>query len=89
MPISTDSAPSRWSLSQVPGGFVGVDIFFVISGYLITSLILGEMREGRFSLLGFYERRIPRIFPAPFAVLAVSSALPLLLFLPREAARWR
>ena len=42
------------------------------------------MREGRFSLLGFYERRIRRIFPALFAVLAVSSALALLLFFPRE-----
>jgi peptidoglycan/LPS O-acetylase OafA/YrhL len=71
-------------VSQVSGGSVGVDIFFVIAGYLITSLILGEMREGRFSLLGFYERRIRRIFPALFAVLAVSSALALLLFFPRE-----
>jgi peptidoglycan/LPS O-acetylase OafA/YrhL len=62
-------------VSQVSGGFVGVDIFFVISGYLITSLILGEMAEGRFSLLSFYERRIRRIFPALFLVLAVSSVL--------------
>ena len=62
-------------VSQVSGGFVGVDIFFVISGYLITSLILGEMAEGRFSLPSFYERRIRRIFPALFAVLAVSSVL--------------
>ena len=58
-------------VSQVSGGFVGVDIFFVISGYLITSLILGEMADGRFSLLSFYERRIRRIFPALFDVLAV------------------
>ena len=58
-------------VSPVSGGFVGVDIFFVISGYLITSLILGEMAEGRFSLAGFYERRIRPIFPALFAVLAV------------------
>jgi peptidoglycan/LPS O-acetylase OafA/YrhL len=71
-------------VSQIPGGFVGVDIFFVISGYLITSLILGEMSEGRFSLLGFYERRIRRIFPALFTVLAFSSVMALLLFLPRE-----
>ena len=51
------------------GGFVGVDVFFVISGYLITGLILKEMGEGRFSLRQFYERRIRRIFPALFAML--------------------
>jgi peptidoglycan/LPS O-acetylase OafA/YrhL len=71
-------------VKQIPGGFVGVDIFFVISGYLITSLILGEMSEGRFSLLRFYERRVRRIFPALFAVLAFCSVVALLLFLPRE-----
>ena len=71
-------------VSQVSGGFVGVDIFFVISGYLITSLILGEMAEGRFSLLSFYERRIRRIFPALFAVLAFCVVLASILFLPRE-----
>jgi peptidoglycan/LPS O-acetylase OafA/YrhL len=52
------------------GGFVGVDVFFVISGYLITSLILPEVKEGRFSIASFYERRARRIFPALFAVLA-------------------
>ena len=71
-------------VSQVSGGFVGVDIFFVISGYLITSLILGEVAEGRFSLLSFYERRIRRIFPALFLVLAVSSVLALRLFMPPD-----
>jgi peptidoglycan/LPS O-acetylase OafA/YrhL len=71
-------------VSRVSGGFVGVDIFFVISGYLITSLILGEMAEGRFSLASFYERRIRRIFPALFAVLAVCVVVAALLFLPRE-----
>jgi peptidoglycan/LPS O-acetylase OafA/YrhL len=71
-------------VSQVSGGFVGVDIFFVISGYLITSLLLGEIAEGRFSLAGFYERRIRRIFPALFAVLAFCMAVATILFLPRE-----
>ena len=52
------------------GGFVGVDIFFVISGYLITSLILGEMSRGEFTLAGFYERRARRILPALFLVIA-------------------
>lgn len=46
------------------GGFVGVDVFFVISGYLITSIILLKLQQGRFSLLGFYERRARRILPA-------------------------
>jgi peptidoglycan/LPS O-acetylase OafA/YrhL len=69
---------------QVSGGFVGVDIFFVISGYLITWLILGEMAERRFSLAGFYERRVRRIFPALFAVFAFCMALASIRFLPRE-----
>ena len=46
------------------GGFVGVDVFFVISGYLITTIILGEMLEGRFTISGFYVRRARRILPA-------------------------
>lgn len=54
------------------GGFVGVDIFLVLSGYLIGGLILGEIDEGRFSLVGFYERRVRRILPALLAMLAVS-----------------
>jgi peptidoglycan/LPS O-acetylase OafA/YrhL len=51
------------------GGFVGVDVFFVISGYLITSLIIAEKRAGHFSLLKFYERRAWRILPALFLVI--------------------
>ncbi len=46
------------------GGFVGVDVFFVISGFLITSLILKDLDAGTFSLTGFWERRIRRIMPA-------------------------
>jgi peptidoglycan/LPS O-acetylase OafA/YrhL len=62
------------------GGFVGVDVFFVISGFLITSLIAGEIREGRFSIAHFYERRVRRIFPALFAmVLACAAVAPFLL----------
>ena len=51
------------------GGYVGVDIFFVISGYLITSIILAEKQAGKFTLLNFYERRARRILPALFIVL--------------------
>ena len=51
------------------GGFVGVDVFFVISGYLITTIILSEMERGTFSLLNFYERRARRILPALFFVM--------------------
>lgn len=53
------------------GGFVGVDIFFVISGYLITGIIAREIGENRFSLAGFYERRVRRILPALFVMMAV------------------
>ena len=52
-----------------PGGYIGVDIFFVISGYLITSILAAELRQGQWSLAGFYARRILRIFPALFLVL--------------------
>jgi peptidoglycan/LPS O-acetylase OafA/YrhL len=54
---------------QVPGGFVGVDIFFVISGFLITSIITKEMEERTFSFATFYARRARRIFPALAVVL--------------------
>jgi len=51
------------------GGFVGVDVFFVISGYLISSLILGDLDQRRFSIVGFYERRARRILPSLFFVM--------------------
>ena len=53
----------------LPGGFIGVDVFFVISGYLITGLILKAQSATGFSLLIFYSRRIKRIFPAMILVL--------------------
>ncbi|ECT3507180.1 acyltransferase, partial [Salmonella enterica subsp. enterica serovar Reading] len=55
--------------SILPGGFVGVDIFFVISGYLITSIILKSASSNSFSYVEFYKRRIIRIFPALSIVL--------------------
>lgn len=56
----------------VPGGFIGVDVFFVISGFLITSLILKDLEAGKFTLINFWERRARRIIPAAVVmVLAV------------------
>jgi peptidoglycan/LPS O-acetylase OafA/YrhL len=66
------------------GGFVGVDIFFVISGYLITGIVAREIAAGQFSLLNFYERRIRRIFPALFVMLAFSALAALIIHLPAE-----
>ncbi len=56
------------------GGYVGVDVFFVISGYLITTILHSEIRDGRFSIVRFYERRARRILPALFFVCAVTAA---------------
>ena len=68
----------------VSGGFIGVDIFFVISGYLITSILLKELESGSFTLLGFYERRIRRILPALFFVLLVCLPFAWMWLLPHE-----
>ncbi|WP_077146743.1 acyltransferase family protein [Sphingopyxis sp. KK2] len=62
-------------LTAIPGGFVGVDIFFVISGYLISRIILKEMDGDRFTLTGFYRRRALRILPALLVMLAVVLAV--------------
>jgi peptidoglycan/LPS O-acetylase OafA/YrhL len=70
------------------GGFVGVDIFFVISGYLITSLVAGEMAQGTFSLVRFYVRRIRRIFPALLAMLAVVTAAACFFLFPADLVRY-
>ncbi len=64
------------------GGFVGVDMFFVISGYLITSIILKEKQASTFTLVGFYERRARRILPALFVVMCTCLALGWLWLLP-------
>lgn len=77
----------HFGVSGFGGGFVGVDVFFVISGFLITSLIFGELREGRFSVLRFYERRVRRIFPALFVVMAATLIVAILVFLPADLLR--
>ncbi|MFT3670909.1 acyltransferase family protein [Aestuariivirga sp.] len=66
------------------GGYVGVDVFFVISGYLITSIILAEFQDGSFSFARFYERRARRILPALYLVMAVSLPAGLLLLYPTD-----
>lgn len=71
-------------LKQFSGGFVGVDVFFVISGYLITSIILAEIEQGTFSLRNFYDRRARRILPALFFVLLVSLPLAWIWLLPQD-----
>ena len=68
--------------SEFSGGFVGVDVFFVISGYLITTIILSEKENGTFSLVNFYERRARRIIPALFLVLLISTLLSWLWLSP-------
>ena len=66
------------------GGFTGVDIFFVISGYLITGIILGELRRGTFTFRRFYERRVRRIFPALALVLIVTTAAAWFILTPGQ-----
>ena len=71
----------------VPGGFVGVDIFFVISGFLISSIIFRGLQRDRFSFTGFYANRIKRIFPALLLVLGVCAVFGWFSLLPDEYAQ--
>lgn len=66
------------------GGFVGVDVFFVISGYLITTIILAELEKGQFSIINFYERRARRILPALFFVMFVCLLFAWFWLLPND-----
>jgi peptidoglycan/LPS O-acetylase OafA/YrhL len=72
----------RW----LPGGFVGVDVFFVISGYLITSIIFNDCQGDKFSLLKFYQRRIARIFPAFFTVALATLVGARFIYTPQDYA---
>ncbi len=69
-----------------PGGFVGVDIFFVISGFLIGSLVLSEIQDGTFRLVDFWERRIRRIFPALAVVVIVTFIAGSIWMVPQHFA---
>lgn len=74
--------------SFLPRGFLGVDIFFVISGYLITSILLNDLAKQQFSLVQFYERRARRILPALSLVLIVTTAFAWFWLLPHELKRF-
>jgi peptidoglycan/LPS O-acetylase OafA/YrhL len=70
--------------SLVPGGYVGVDVFFVISGFLITQIIASQRDAGRFRFVDFYRRRARRILPAYFTVTAVIAVAAAIILLPRD-----
>lgn len=70
----------------LPGGYIGVDVFFVLSGYLITSLLVGDMESGRFTFIGFWVRRSRRILPALVLVVLCALAAGWVLLLPDDYA---
>ncbi len=74
----------HYGVTGFSGGFVGVDIFFVLSGYLISSIIFDKLEKGRFEFGNFYFRRIRRLFPVYVVVMAVTFALAYAFMLPRE-----
>lgn len=75
---------SAFGAKLLPGGFLGVDVFFVISGYLITAIVLSEVTDGSWSLTRFYERRARRILPALFAMIAVAIPFAWWLMSPEQ-----
>jgi len=79
---------SHAGVSLFAGGFVGVDVFFVISGYLITSILIIELQGGTYSLLRFYERRARRILPALFIVILACMPFAWLWMRPDQMAEF-
>jgi len=73
---------SHAKIGGVTGGFVGVDVFFVISGFLITSIIVADLEQDNFSLARFYERRCRRILPALFLVIVFTTPFAWLFLTP-------
>lgn len=74
------------TLPTMAGGFIGVDVFFVLSGYLVTRLLLTDLSAGTFSLLTFYDRRVRRLLPAALTVLVVIAATWLAIATPYDRA---
>lgn len=74
-------------LVWLPGGFTGVDVFFVISGYLITAIIASQLAQGTFNLLGFWERRVRRIVPALAAMLIATACAGWIIMTPQDFAQ--
>lgn len=73
---------------HLPGGFIGVDIFFVISGYLIMGQIYSKIQQNAFSISNFYVKRFKRLFPAFFATVSLSSFFAFTYFLPGEFSKY-
>jgi peptidoglycan/LPS O-acetylase OafA/YrhL len=78
----------HFSAQPLAGGYLGVDIFFVLSGFLITSIIWREMLNGNFSIARFYDRRIRRIIPALLFLLTTTSILALFILLPSDLGKY-
>jgi peptidoglycan/LPS O-acetylase OafA/YrhL len=71
-------------LNLLEGGWLGVDLFFIISGFLISNIIISELNQSNFSFFNFYTRRVKRILPALFSVLLLSSIAAYIVYFPRE-----
>ena len=78
----------KFSFLPFPGGFLGVDVFFVISGFVITRKIWHDMKESRFEIFEFYKSRIVRLFPAFFVTLVGTSFFAVLILLPDEISNY-
>ncbi|MDU0355988.1 acyltransferase [Paraglaciecola aquimarina] len=74
----------HFGVSTLSGGYAGVDVFFVISGFLISSILMKDVETKQFTFLQFYEKRVRRLFPALFATIIVSTLVAYFLFMPEE-----
>jgi peptidoglycan/LPS O-acetylase OafA/YrhL len=78
----------HFEIPGIWGGYVGVDIFFVVSGYLITGILRSEMASGNFTLAAFYERRVRRLLPALYAMVALTTLPAFVYLLASERAEF-
>lgn len=77
------------SSGLMPGGFIGVDMFFIISGYLVTSIVYNKINKQKFSIIEFYEGRIKRIVPAYLFLLLIVSIIASIIFINSDALLFR